>query len=255
MEHEIWMPIKGYEKDYEVSDFGNVRSLRYANKGLNKKGNGVKNLKLILNNLGYYVVNLYRNGKMKQHSVHRLVAEAFLPNPNNFPVIDHINTTTTDNRKSNLRWCNVKDNVNNPISSKRRINKVREMFKGKTGKDALKHKPVIQYTLDGEFIRKWDCMMDACRFYKIDSGSLTRACQGEYHKVKGFAWRYVGCKPPVKRPRIIHQFSLDGSLINSFVSISEAESITGIKMSNICDCIQGRYKTSGGYIWKRILKQ
>lgn len=255
MEHEIWKPINGYDNDYEVSNYGNIRSLRYANNGTNKKGSGVKNLKPILNSLGYYVVNLYNNGKVKQYFVHRLVAETFIPNTNNYPVIDHKNTITTDNRVENLRWCTVKDNVNNPISSKRRISKVRELLKGKTGVESLTHKPVVQYTLDGVFVKRWGCMMDACRYYKIDSGSLTRACQGEYKKVKGFAWRYVGDNPPIKRPKIIHQFSLDGKLINSFVSMTEAEKVTGIKRSYICGCIHERCKTSGGYIWKRILNQ
>lgn len=253
MVREIWKPIKGYENNYEVSNMGNVRSLRYANNGTDKKGSGIKNLKLILNNMGYYVVNLYHEGKMKQHHVHRLVAEAFMPNPNNLPVIDHISTITTDNRIENLRWCSIRDNVNNPISSKRRLDKCRALLKGKFGKDALTHKPVIQYTLDGDFVKKWDCMMDACRFYHIDSGSLTRACQGEYHKVKGFAWRYIGDEPPTKRPKIIHQFTLDGNLINSFVSMSEAAKVTGIKLKYIYNCIDGNGKTSGGYIWKRII--
>ena len=251
---EVWKDIKGYEGDYQVSNLSNVRSLRYGNNGPNQKGSGVKNLKQIVNSAGYYIVNLYKNGKIKQHFVHRLVAEAFIPNPNMLNEIDHINTNKLDNKVFNLRWVTHKENINNPISSKKRISIVRALLKGKTGKGALTHKSVIQYTLDGDFVKKWDCMMDACRFYKMDSGSLTRACQGEYHKVKGFAWRYVGDNPPAKRPKIIHQYSLDGKFINSFVSISEAAKITGIKLHYICGCINGRHKTTGGYIWKRVLK-
>lgn len=199
MEHEIWKPIIGYEPDYEVSNLGNVRSMRFANMGPGKKGSGVKNLKLILGSNGYYVVNLYKDGIMKQLHVHRLVAEAFLPNPQNFPVVDHINTITTDNRICNLRWTTPRGNINNPISSERRLSKCRQQLKGKYGKDANKHRSIAQYTKDGVLLKVWGAMSDACRELGLDSGSLTRACQGINKTSGGFVWRY--CEQQMQRTK------------------------------------------------------
>ncbi len=194
MEHELWKPIPGYEKDYEVSSIGNVRSLRFANKGEGKKGIGIRNLKPILSSHGYYVVNLHKNGHMKQFLVHRLVAQAFIPNPHNYQVIDHIDTITTNNNIGNLRWCTPKDNVNNPISSKRRIEKCKRIFQGKFGKDSFVHREVLQYTLDGIFIKEWECMSDAWKSLGIDSGSITKACKGIQKSAGGYIWKYKNQK-------------------------------------------------------------
>ena len=105
---EEWKPVIGYEGIYEVSDCGNVRSLNY-----NKSGK-VKLLKQITAKDGYLVVCLHKNGKQKEGKVHRLVATAFIPNPDNKPCIDHISTIRNDNRVENLRWATSMENSNNP---------------------------------------------------------------------------------------------------------------------------------------------
>ena len=115
--NEIWKPVKGYEEHYEVSNMGNVRSVdRYVMNG-NRccllKGNPKK---AYPNSNGYLRAMLYKNGQRKLHLVHRLVANAFIPNPNNLPCIDHINTLRDDNRVANLRWCTRKENANNPLT-------------------------------------------------------------------------------------------------------------------------------------------
>lgn len=101
---ETWKPIKGYEGLYEVSNIGNVRR-----KGKPKKPSP--------NSKGYLTVILYKNNQGKQYYVHRLVANAFIPNVENKPMIDHINAIKTDNRVENLRWCTNKENMkrNNPM--------------------------------------------------------------------------------------------------------------------------------------------
>ena len=117
---EIWKPIKGYEKYYEVSTFGNVRSLdRFIkcetifgnNKNFIKKGRLLKPRTSKSRGLetGYYRVML--NGKNK--CVHKLVAEAFIPNPENKPQVDHIDGDVCNNKVFNLRWVTQKENANN----------------------------------------------------------------------------------------------------------------------------------------------
>ena len=115
--NEIWKPIKGFEGLYEVSNMGNVRSLdRYVMNG-NRccllKG---KPKKAYFISTGYLMVDLCKNSQRTHYLIHRLVAEAFIPNPSNLPCIDHINTIKTDNMVENLRWCSCKENMNNPLT-------------------------------------------------------------------------------------------------------------------------------------------
>lgn len=96
---EIWRPIEGYEGLYEISSYGRVRSL-------------IKNIILRLKKepTGYLRCNLYLNKNMKTVSIHRLVAQAFIPNPNNLPQVNHKDDDKTNNNVTNLEWCTVKYN-------------------------------------------------------------------------------------------------------------------------------------------------
>lgn len=116
MDQEIWKSIEGFEGYYEVSNTGKVRSIDrriWSEKQqlyINRHG---KELKLWRNGGGYFQVNLHKNNEMHVCSISRLVAEAFLPNPDNKPCVDHINRDRTDNRVENLRWATIKENCNN----------------------------------------------------------------------------------------------------------------------------------------------
>jgi hypothetical protein len=98
--------IKGYEGLYEVDTQGNVYSIKRT------KSRRIRILKSYPNENGYMKVNLYDEfGKCKKKYVHRLVAGAFIPNPNNLPVIDHIDCDVSNNQVSNLRWCTQSENI------------------------------------------------------------------------------------------------------------------------------------------------
>lgn len=116
---EIWKPVKGYEGLYEVSNKGNVRSVdRYVmhgNRCCLLKG---KPKKAYPNSKGYLRTTLYKNGQGKYYFIHRLAANAFIPNPNNLPCIDHIDRNYLNNSVDNLRWCTQKENMNNPLTRK-----------------------------------------------------------------------------------------------------------------------------------------
>ena len=175
---EVWKPIMGYEGLYEVSNLGNVRSLDRMGKG---RGNSMKLHKgKLLNpcydNNGYLCVVLSKNGKAKKVRLHQLIAQAFIPNPENKPCIDHINTIRDDNRIENLRWCTQKENLNNPIS----IEKQKE----------VQGVSVLQIGTDGELIKVWKSIIEAERALCFAHGNICRVCKGIYKTLGGFKWKY-----------------------------------------------------------------
>lgn len=109
---EKWKDIKGYEGLYQVSNLGRIKSLR---------GNSERILKPGANNKGYLYVRLYKNSKSKWFTLHRLVAEAFIPNPENKSQVNHIDEDKTNNVVSNLEWMTPKDNANHGTRTSRMI--------------------------------------------------------------------------------------------------------------------------------------
>lgn len=165
---EIWKDIVGYEGKYQVSNLGRVKSLNYGRTGKEKV------LKYEDNN-GYLRVNLCKNCKVKHYRIHRLVAQAFIPNPDNLPVINHKNEIKTDNRVQNLEWCTSQYNStynNQHIKRGIKLKKKRACYK------------------NGILIKVYDSGIDT----EKDGFSLShvsRCCQGKRNSHKGFQWKYI----------------------------------------------------------------
>lgn len=181
--NEIWKPIAGYE-GYFVSSFGRVRSDDYISGRWKKRVKRKKPLLLSqeLTHDGYLRVVLSREKSSKHFSVHRLVAAAFIPNPNNYPEVNHKDENSQNNCVENLEWCTRKYNANYGTLPSREsewnINHPK------------KSKPVCQYSLDGVFIEEFPSINEASRRYGICGECISRCCMGRQSTSAGFKWKF-----------------------------------------------------------------
>lgn len=179
---EIWKDVPEYEGTYQISNLGNIRSLNYNN---NKK---TKNISQRIHKNGYLTVTICKNKIKKNKSVHRLVALAFLPNPNNYKCVNHIDGNKLNNYVENLEWCTHKQNTAHAIQHG--LSNPHFML-GKTGIKNKLSKKIFQCDLQGNIIKKWDCISDAARFYGIRSGNISNCLTGRNKTYKGYVWIYA----------------------------------------------------------------
>lgn len=193
---EIWKSVVGYEGYYEVSNLGNVRALeRVICDGTIRPA---RIRKLCNDGLGYKHVSLGKNGLNRTVKVHRLVAKAFIPNPENKPFLDHINTIRSDNRVENLRWVTPKENNANILSIKKAKYTLKmNAFRGKINNGA---RSILEYDLNGNFIKEWVSISRLIENSNIKNNSLIYACadgRRRYHKCQTYRWKEGG-KIPLK---------------------------------------------------------
>lgn len=257
---EIWKSIEGYEGFYEVSNLGRVKSLsRYVSNGtsvpLYVKERILKQWK---DKKGYCTVVLGKEGKYKTYAVHRLVANAFILNPNNLPCVNHKDENPSNNFVDNLEWCTYRYNLNYGTAQERRIAKQRETLNSREASFACNgelSKPVIQYSKNGDYINEYPSMHEVQRQLGISASGVMQCCKGntQYRQCGGYIWRYKGDNRPITpilSPKI-YQYSKTGELINIFSSITEASRKYNISRTSINECVIGNIRTSGGYIWIR----
>lgn len=173
---EEWRKIKDFE-EYEVSNLGNVRTL--------KKGNP-KLLKLQNDGLGYFYVGFYKNKHFK-FKVHRLVAEAFIENPEQKPQVNHIDGNKHNNNVSNLEWCTISENRIHALD----ILHVKNGMTGRRGKLNKKSIPVLQIDIKtNKIINKYYGASEANRITGINNSLILRVCQGKGKTAGGYKWEF-----------------------------------------------------------------
>lgn len=223
---EIWRDVAEYEGLYEVSNLGRVRCFDHFD-SLGRLQKGTIRV-LQLDARGYYRVSLYKGNYMKLCSVHRLVAEAFIPNPENKPCVDHIDTNPRNNNVENLRWVTHRENYHNPISEVRHTAAQKRFYENK-GKKISSSK--TKHTVSEETRRKIGQKNKGRKLGPLQIKSAHAILTG-------------------RKGRPIVQLSLNGEYINRFPSLAEASRKLNISACGISQCISKRNLTAGGYIFR-----
>lgn len=171
---EIWKDIKDYEGLYQVSNLGRVKSLNYKHTGKEIIMRPVKKAN------GYLEVSLCKDGKVKKFYIHRLVASAFIENPDNLPEVNHkdevktnnfVGTPENDYKDGNLEWCTTEYNINYGTHNERLS------------------KPILQFSKSGELIREWTSTAE-CGRNGFNRRNIAACCNGIRKSHKGFLWKY-----------------------------------------------------------------
>lgn len=157
--------VEGFDGFYKVSSDGKVIS-----------PNGFK--KPYITKTGYWRVTLWKNGKSTNHFIHRLVASAFIPNPNNFEMVNHIDGNKLNCDVSNLEWCDASHNMKHAYAN--------NLVHSKTTK-------VIQYTKDFQKVREWESIQEACDVLHLNHANVVTVCGQKTNRKQcgGFIWRYA----------------------------------------------------------------
>lgn len=183
---EIYKDIRGFEGKYQISNYGNVKSLHFCN------GKKEKILKQTICR-NYLEVCLSKNNKAKSYFVHRLVAQAFIPNPLNLPEVNHKDGNKHNNKQENLEWCTRLENM--------RHAKEHNLIKIVRGKDhymyhkygSLHHnaKKIKQLDKNNNLIRVWECAIDIEREIGIKRSNICKCCKGKRKTTGGYKWEYL----------------------------------------------------------------
>ena len=239
-----WKQIKGYEGIYSVSDEGEIVREQYS-KTMPNGSIAIMprhKIKSQIGTNGYLYVCLSKEGKHKRLSVHRIVAVAFIDNPNNLPEVNHKDQNRQNAKVANLEWCSRIQNVRHGTGiEKQRISN---------------SKSIDRYTMDGEYIDTWLNEKQYTKSHGINGTGLIRKVCDHYHgysSAYGYKWKWHNDKKEFNKPKrgkVVAQFDKSGNYIKSFQNSKKAELETGINHCCIRKCMNGQQLTAGGFIWK-----
>lgn len=259
---ELWKPVKGYEGYFEISNLGRVKSVSRVVLKSGKDFNIKECIKRIYNNAqGYPCVTLCKDGRSRHKLLHRLIAEAFIPNPDNKPCVDHINTIRYDCRIENLRWVTQKENANNPLSLQhckdntytKDVSQRSNMTRKKNQKYPI-IKTVYMFDKEGRLLKEFFSATDAAKEVGVHRSAIERVLKGKYGFCKGFYWSYDKNDSPTKlklqpNARAVLQYDRQGNLIKEYESLSAACEAYHSAPCNLARKIN-RGCPRGKYLWK-----
>ena len=176
---EIWKDIKGFEEFYQVSSYGQVKSLERffpAGRGYKERLKKERILKQGKASSGYENVVLCKEEKKQTFTVHRLVAETFIPNPENKKEVNHIDGDKTNNRVENLEWNTRSENA---------------LHAYKINLQSAPKKKVDQFDKNGNFINSYDSLTEASKEMKVPLKSISNNLRGRYKSAGGYVWKYA----------------------------------------------------------------
>lgn len=190
MNKEIWKDVKNYEGLYQVSNLGNIRKIQ--NRKYDFKTSTLKLEKVEINmtiseHLGYKTVKLTdKFGKRRHLFLHRIIAETFIQNPNNYKVVNHIDCNKHNNDIKNLEWVTQKENVKHAWKNK--LCETTRIVSATNGKKCSKK--IIQLDKENNIVKVWDSTMDIERTLGIRHANISICCKNHKRTAKGFYWRY-----------------------------------------------------------------
>lgn len=235
------MPIMGYEDLYDVSNRGRIFS--HVSKRILQGGTTID---------GYCYFAAYKNGQRQNIFVHRAVATAFIPNPNNYPVVNHKDENPLNNNVENLEWCSV--SYNNAYNDR-----------GK--RSCVIHYPIYQYSLDGSLEAKYFSAKEAGKILGISSGNIWSCCNGQLYTLheKVFSYNELTAEDINQRlsrkqqkrtshsnglEKVVEQCSADGTVLAEYQSAKDAAQANGIKRSTMSYWCRTEKETGDGYVWR-----
>jgi hypothetical protein len=188
---EIWLPILGYENRYMVSNKGNVKNVeRWVNNPVTDRRRKIKEqlISQQLTPLKYKRVTFRINNRSFNYFVHRLVAIAFLPNPNKYPQVNHIDSDPSNNNLDNLEWCTQSYNIKHAYINGRAVSP-RAML-NKKGRLHNRSKTTRQYDLDGKLLAEWGSSLEASRELNILAYLISRVATRKQKQTHNYIFRY-----------------------------------------------------------------
>lgn len=171
---DIWRDIKGYEGLYQVSNTGKVKSLGHGKCSLWKEPRVMKGQKI---RSGYLLVHLWKCGEKKYALIHRLVAEAFIVNPENKETVNHIDGNKTNNCVDNLEWNTYSENITHAFNNGLNY--------------AVGKKQIIQKDKKGNIIKVWDSIKEAAKNMNVCTSSLRACCRNNTYTIRGYKWELL----------------------------------------------------------------